>query len=84
MGRHPECEVVLDNAAISRQHAQILESHGSYFLEDMRSRNGTYLNEVLIEGRQELTDGDLIRICDATMRFDLNSSASSIDIQCFA
>ncbi len=80
MGRHPECDLVLDNAAISRQHAQILESHGSYFLEDMRSRNGTYLNEVLIEGRQELKEGDLIRICDATMRFDLNSSASSIDI----
>ena len=80
MGRHPACELVLDNIAISRQHAQILESHGSYFLEDMRSRNGTYLNEVLIEGRQELKDGDLIRICDATMRFDLNSSASNIDI----
>lgn len=81
MGRHPECQVVLDNAAISRQHAQILESHGSYFLEDMRSRNGTYLNEALIEGRQELKDGDLIRICDATIRIDLNASASSIDIQ---
>ena len=81
IGRHPECEVVLDNAAISRQHAQILESHGSYFLEDMRSRNGTYLNDELIEGRQELKDGDLIRICDATMRIDLNASASSIDIQ---
>jgi len=80
MGRHPACELVLENVAISRQHAQILESHGSYFLEDMRSRNGTYLNEVLIEGRKELKDGDLIRICDATMRFDLNSSASTIDI----
>ena len=81
MGRHPDCELVLDNAAISRQHAQILESHGSYFLEDMRSRNGTYLNEELIEGRQELKDGDLIRICDATIRIDLNASASSINIQ---
>ena len=80
MGRHPECELVLDNVAISRQHAQVLESHGSYFLEDLRSRNGTYLNEVLIEGRQELKDGDLIRICDATMRFDLNASAASIEV----
>ncbi len=80
MGRHPDCELVLDNAAISRQHAQILESHGSYFLEDMRSRNGTYLNEELIEGRQELRDGDLIRICDAKIRIDLNASASSINI----
>ncbi len=80
MGRHPDCELVLDNIAISRQHAQILESHGSYFLEDLRSRNGTFLNDVQIEGRRELKDGDLIRICDATMRFDLNSSASHIEI----
>ena len=80
MGRHPECDVVLDNAAVSRQHAQILESHGSYFLEDMRSRNGTYLNEELLEGRKELQDGDLIRICDVTYRFDLNASASDIPI----
>lgn len=80
MGRHPDCDVVLDNAAVSRQHAQILESHGSYYLEDMRSRNGTYLNEELLEGRKELQDGDQIRICDVTYRFDLNQSASEIPI----
>lgn len=80
MGRHPDCDLVLDNAAISRQHAQVLESHGSYFVEDMRSRNGTYLNEKLIEGRQELADGDQLRICDVTMRFDLNASAANIAI----
>ena len=80
LGRHPDCELVLDNIAISRQHAQILESHGSYFLEDLRSRNGTFLNEVQIEGRSELKDGDLIRICDSTIKFDLNSSASHIEL----
>ncbi len=78
MGRHPDCDLVLDNVAISRQHAQILESHGSYFLEDMRSRNGTYLNDKLIEGREELADGDQLRICDVSLRFDLNASAYSI------
>ena len=41
IGRHPTCEIVLDNAAVSRHHAQILENLGSYFLEDMRSRNRT-------------------------------------------
>lgn len=80
LGRHPDCDVVLDNIAISRQHAQILESHGSYFLEDLRSRNGTFLNEVQIEERSELKDGDVVRICDATMKFDLNSSASHLEL----
>ncbi len=44
IGRHPTCHIVIDNAAVSRNHAQIVESHGSYFLEDLHSRNGTQLN----------------------------------------
>lgn len=68
-GRHPRCEIVVDNAAVSRQHAQILESHGTYFFEDLRSRNGSYLNEEPIEGRIELHDRDTLKICDVVFRF---------------
>ena len=32
LGRHPSCEIVLDNAAVSRQHAQITNRHGHFFL----------------------------------------------------
>ncbi|MSR57120.1 MAG: FHA domain-containing protein [Planctomycetaceae bacterium] len=69
MGRHPACQIVLDNAAVSRNHAQILESHGTYFLEDLRSRNGTQLNGEKILGRTELKDDDEIRVCEVVMRF---------------
>ncbi len=68
-GRHPHCQLVLDNAAVSRYHAQIVEVHGDYFIEDLRSRNGTHVNEELIEGRRQLQDKDLIRVCDFTFRF---------------
>ena len=68
-GRHPHCQVVLENAAVSRYHAQILETHGGVFIEDLRSRNGTYVNESLVEGRRELKDKDLIRVCDFAFRF---------------
>jgi len=30
LGRHPNCDIVLDDAAVSRHHAQILQSHGNY------------------------------------------------------
>ena len=43
-GRHPNSQIVLDNEAVSRHHAQILESHGHFFLEDLKSRNGTLIN----------------------------------------
>ena len=69
MGRHPQCQVVLDNAAVSRTHAQILESHGTYYLEDLRSRNGTLLNGQKIRGRTELSDGDEIKVCEVVMTF---------------
>ncbi|MBC7817105.1 MAG: SpoIIE family protein phosphatase [Planctomycetaceae bacterium] len=74
-GRHPHCQVVLENAAISRYHAQILEAHGDYYIEDLRSRNGTHVNEELVEGRRQLQNQDLIRVCDFTFRF-LSSAPS--------
>ena len=69
MGRHPSCQIVLDNAAVSRNHAQILESHGTYYLEDLRSRNGTLLNGKKIQGRTEMNDRDEIRVCEVVLRF---------------
>lgn len=68
-GRHPSSQVVLDNSAISRHHAQILENHGTYFLEDLRSRNGTQLNDESIRGRTELHDADEIKLCDYVFQF---------------
>lgn len=69
MGRHPSCQILLDNAAVSRNHAQILENHGTYYIEDLRSRNGTLLNGKTIQGRTELKDGDEIRVCEVVLRF---------------
>lgn len=75
LGRHPSCELVLDNAAVSREHAQILESHGAFFLEDLRSRNKTYLNQVAIEGRTELHDRDELKVCDLVFQFRMTLPA---------
>lgn len=74
LGRHPNCEVVLPSGVVSRRHAQILESHGAYYLEDLRSRNGTYVNEIPITGRHELREGDEIRLCDVVLVFLFNPS----------
>lgn len=69
LGRNPKCEVVLDNIAVSRQHAQILETQGRYLLEDLRSRNQTFLNGQVVEGQVELKDGDRIKICGLVFEF---------------
>ena len=71
LGRHPNCQIVLDNAAVSRHHAQILESHGTYYVEDLRSRNGTLVNGQRIAGRTELREGDRVRVCEVVFSFHL-------------
>lgn len=69
LGRHPSCQIVLDNGSVSRQHALIIEASGSHFVEDLHSRNGTQVNGTSIRGRTELTDGDELQVCDYSFLF---------------
>ena len=69
LGRHPSCQIVLDNGSVSRQHAQVIESDGAFFIEDLHSRNGTQVNGTSIRGRTELRDGDEVQVCDYAFHF---------------
>jgi sigma-B regulation protein RsbU (phosphoserine phosphatase) len=71
MGRHPECNVVIEVGAVSRQHAAINRRGSDYFLEDLHSRNGTFLNDEpnKIEGQRQLKPGDVIRVCEVSYTF---------------
>jgi serine phosphatase RsbU (regulator of sigma subunit)/pSer/pThr/pTyr-binding forkhead associated (FHA) protein len=84
LGRHPECDIVLEVGAISRQHARIVELDGKYYLEDLRSRNGTYLNNEQVTARQELSENDEIRICDLTFAFQSDRPSSSDGLEATA
>jgi phosphoserine phosphatase RsbU/P len=69
LGRHPQCDLVLESAPVSRQHAKLTLHDGSYYLEDLNSRNGTYLNGKLTTRPQLLKEGDEIGICDLSFVF---------------
>lgn len=69
LGRHPECDVVLDMGAVSRQHAQILRIGEDFYIEDLHSRNGTYVNGQLIQGRHRLEENDRLKLCDLLLTF---------------
>ena len=51
IGRSAECEVPLDTPAVSRRHAAVVRDGEGYYLEDLKSRNGTILNEKPITER---------------------------------
>lgn len=63
MGRDLENDVVLEDASISRFHAQIKHKHGQHCLSDLRSTNGTRVNGLAITERV-LGDGDRITLGD--------------------
>lgn len=69
LGRHPDCHIVIEVGAVSRRHARVIREGDSYYVEDLDSRNGTYLNDEKIQGRRRLRDGDQLRVCDVSFTF---------------
>lgn len=70
IGRSSECALVLRRSAgISRKHAQVQLASGTFYLEDLGSRNGTKLNGTRISERTPLRDGDVIGISSEQIRF---------------
>jgi len=78
LGRHPECDVVLDSAAVSRQHACIIRDGGDFYVEDLHSRNGTFVNGNQIQGRRLLQDGDRLGVCELAFTFYLREPSSQL------
>jgi phosphoserine phosphatase RsbU/P len=76
LGRHPECEVVLNVGAVSRQHAQISLVDGQYVIEDLHSRNGTLVNGEMVQTPLALRDGDEVKICDVALAFHSESPSA--------
>jgi serine phosphatase RsbU (regulator of sigma subunit) len=79
LGRHPDCHVVLDSGAVSRQHAKIVRDGTRYLLEDLKSRNGTFINGKLIGEATALQDGDVIRICDLELAYHGDLEPAQVD-----
>jgi len=68
VGRLPDNDIRIDNAAVSGHHALIINILNDSFLEDLNSTNGTYVNGKLIK-KHALTHGDVITIGHHHLRF---------------
>jgi DNA-binding winged helix-turn-helix (wHTH) protein len=69
VGRDPRCTVWLDGSGVSKRHARISISGGRATIEDLESRNGTFVAGHRITAPHELSDGDIIELGAATMSF---------------
>jgi pSer/pThr/pTyr-binding forkhead associated (FHA) protein len=61
IGRNPQNDIQIDNMAVSSFHAVVKKVMNAYFIEDLKSTNGTFVNEKKID-KYELLDGDKIII----------------------
>ena len=71
IGKNIKANLVLDKETISQLHAKIEYTNGNYYIEDMNSTNGTYVNDVLLsyKQRQMLKNGDVLCFADVKYRF---------------
>jgi pSer/pThr/pTyr-binding forkhead associated (FHA) protein len=77
IGRSPDADVRIEDRFASSIHARIYSRGASYYVEDMNSTNGTYLNGAVLEGEAELSDLDEIKIGDTELRFELQIPGES-------
>jgi pSer/pThr/pTyr-binding forkhead associated (FHA) protein len=71
IGRSSEADVRIEDRYASAVHARVYSRGASYYVEDMNSTNGTFLNGAMLDGEAELSDLDEIKIGDTEFRFEL-------------
>jgi sigma-B regulation protein RsbU (phosphoserine phosphatase) len=74
LGRHPEVDLSLDAPEVSRRHARLSVEGDRYFLEDLGSINGTFVNSTRLQGRLELQERDQVRIGPYLLVFEASSA----------
>ncbi len=77
IGRLPTCDVVIDNLALSREHAQIVRERGEWLMRDLGSRNGVFVN-----GQRKpvhaLASGDVIGLGKYAIAVTIEAARGSV------
>ena len=78
VGRDSDAELVVSRSSVSRQHARLYAAaDGNWWVADMNSTNGTFVNEVRALGPTQLNDSDQVRFGDAIYKFLVGSNIES-------
>ena len=81
VGRHQDADLLLQSAEISRRHAAFLIKEQALWLQDLKSSNGTFVNDVRIETETQLNTGDTVQF--ASFKFAVKSVEKKIEAPIF-
>jgi pSer/pThr/pTyr-binding forkhead associated (FHA) protein len=73
LGRSVRADIQIPHAGVSRAHAEVALHEGAYFVRDRSSKNGTYVNDVLVASCA-LNEGDLLKVGRTILRFGFAST----------
>jgi diguanylate cyclase (GGDEF)-like protein len=68
IGRLPELDIPVETDSVSRRHARLALKQDGWYVEDLGSTNGTFVNDERVD-RRMLTDGDIVRVGEAVLKF---------------
>ena len=77
LGRHPNCTIQLNSNTVSRRHAQVVKDGDQYYVEDLQSGNGTFVNGQKIEGRTLLKHEDRIKLGPILLRYESEATPAA-------
>jgi pSer/pThr/pTyr-binding forkhead associated (FHA) protein len=80
IGRDQTCDVILSESTVSAEHARLTYHHGNWWVEDLHSRNGTYLNQELLTTQAVVTTGDELRLGQVILSIGIGGNEDQHEI----
>jgi len=71
VGRAAGCQITLDDTYVSQLHARVFSKDGGWYVEDLGSTNGTYLNSKRVSGALAVKRGDRVKIGATVLEADV-------------
>ena len=79
IGRDPLCEFILDDATVSARHACLTFRQGHWWIEDLGSKNGTFINGQLLELPTVVAEGDILACGGVEFGVSMSSDPSTLE-----